>query len=59
MIKISRIMKLFLPNLLVTKNIASVKCKREKTVKKYDPEHGISLNGSPWAVSGQPYLCPA
>ena len=57
MIKTSRIMKFFLPNLLVLKNVASVKCKRAETVKKYDPEHGISLNSSPKAVSGQQYLC--
>ena len=59
MIKTSRIMKFFLPNLLVSKNVASVKCKRVETVKKYGPEHGISLNSSPEAVSGQRYLCPA
>ena len=57
MIKTSRIMKFFLPNLLVLKNVASVKCKRAETVNKYDPEHGISLNSSPKAVSGQWYLC--
>ena len=59
MIKTSRIMKFFLPNLLVPKNVASVKCKRAETVKKYDPEHGLSLSSSPKAVSGQRYLCHA
>ena len=39
MIKISGIMNFFLPNLLVPKNVGSVKCKRKGTVKKYDPEH--------------------
>ena len=38
----SRMMKLFLPNLLVSMNVASVKCKRVETAKKYGPEHGIS-----------------
>ena len=57
--KTSGIMKFFLPNLLVPKNVASVKCKRVETVKKYGPEHGISLNSSPKAVSGQRCLCPA
>ena len=43
MIKTSRIMKFFLPNLLVPKNVASVKCMRVETAKKYGPEHGIGL----------------
>ena len=36
-------MKFFLPNLKVSKNVASVKCMRIKTAMKYDPEHDISI----------------
>ena len=42
--KKSRIMNFFLSNLLVPKNVASVKCKRVETAKKYSPEHRISLS---------------
>ena len=33
----------FLPNLKITKNIASVKCEKVETVKIFSPEHRISL----------------
>ena len=36
-------MKFFSPNLKISKNVASVKCKRVETAKKYGPEHQISL----------------
>ena len=36
-------MKFFLQNLEISKNVASVKCKRVETAKKIDPEHCISL----------------
>ena len=36
-------MKFFLPNLEISKNVASVKYKRVETAKKFDPEHRISL----------------
>ena len=47
-------MKFFLPNLLVPKNVASVKCKRVETAKKYGPEHRISLKtGLKWTKMAQ------
>ena len=33
----------FVQNLKISKNEASVKCKRAETAKKYGPEHCISL----------------
>ena len=50
MIKTSRIMKFFLPNLLVLKNVASVKCKRAETVKKYEYEPNRSPKGNMWSA---------
>ena len=50
-------MKFFLPNLEISKNLASGKCERVETAKKFGPEHHISSKtGFKWpetAKNGQ------
>ena len=41
--KLMKNKEIFLPNLKISKNVASVKCKRVETVKTFSPEHHISL----------------
>ena len=42
-------MKIFVQNLEISKNEASVKCKRAETAKKFGPEHRITLKtGLKW-----------
>ena len=40
-------MKFFPPNLKISKDVASVKCNRVETAKKYGPERCISLKTGP------------
>ena len=50
-------MKFFLPNLEISKNLASGKCERVETAKEFGPEHHISSKtGFKWpktAKNGQ------